>query len=103
MFWLEGESLSEAPEGQDCGAAGPPVARLAVFSLLQEVLASAVVGMLVENPQAVEDLAGVDLPPAKLLQEGGTVLCGLEGLAPEVCPLIELHLVQGPTGLEGGE
>lgn len=101
MFWMEGNSFSEAPKGLDHRTDSSPVARLTVFPLLQEVLAPTVVGVLVENPPAVEDLTGVDLPPADLLQKGRTVLCGLEGLAPEVCLLIELHLVRGPTGLEG--
>jgi len=57
--------------------------------------------MLVEDPPALDDLAGVDLPPVELLHESGTVLCGLEGLAPEVRLLIQLHFVLGPTGLEG--
>lgn len=95
------KSFGEASEGLDRRTDGAPVSGLTVFPLLQEVLASAVVGVLVENPPAVEDLAGVDLPPAELLQERGAVLCGLEGLAPEVCLLIQLHLVQGPTCLEG--
>lgn len=99
---MEVKSFSEAPEGLDRRTDCTPVTRLAVFPLLQEVLAPTVVGVLVENPPAVEDLTGVELPKAELLQEGGTVLCGLEGLAPEVCLLIQLHLVQGPAGLEGG-
>lgn len=101
MCWMEVKSFSEAPEGLDRGTNSTPVARLAVFPLLQEVLPSAVVGVLIENPPAIKDFAGVDLPPAELLQKWGTVLCGLEDLTPEVCLLIQLHLVQGPTGLQG--
>lgn len=98
---MEVKSFSEAPEGLDRRTDGAPVTRLTVFPLLQEVLAPAVVGVLVENPPAIEDLTGVDLPPPQLLQKRRTVLCGLEDLAPEVCLLIQLHLVQGPTGLQG--
>lgn len=68
-FWMEVKSFSEAPEGLDRRTDSTPVARLAVFPLLQEVLASTVVWVLVENPPAVKDLTGVDLPPAELLQK----------------------------------
>ena len=84
---MEFESFREAPDGLDRGTDGAPVPRL---------------GVLVENPTAFEDLAGVDLPQAELLQETRTVLCGFHGLAAEVNLLIQLHLVRGPTGLEGG-
>lgn len=99
---MEGKSFGEALEGLDSRTDGTPVARLAIFPFLQEVLASAVVGVFVENPPAVVDLTGVDLPPAELLQERGAVLRGLVGLAPKVGLLVELHLVLGPTGLQGG-
>lgn len=71
---MEVESLGKAPEGLDGGTDSAPVAWFAVFSLLQEVLASAVVGVLVEDPPAIVDLAGVDLPPAELVQERRAVL-----------------------------
>lgn len=100
MFWMEVKSFSETPEGLDSRTDGTPVARLAVFPLLQEVLPPAVVGVLIEHPPAIKDFTGVDLPPAKLLQKRGTVLCGLEDLTSEVCLLIQLHLVRGPTGLK---
>lgn len=103
LFWMEGKSFGEALEGLDCRTDSTPVARLAVFPFLQKILASAVVGVLVENPPAIVDLTGVDLPPAELLQERGAVLCGLVGLAPKVSLFIKLHLVLGPTGLEGDE
>lgn len=67
--WMEVKSFREAPEGLDRRADSTPVTRLAVFPLLQEVLASTVVGVLIENPPAVKDLAGVDLPPTELLQK----------------------------------
>lgn len=66
---MEVKSFSEAPEGLDRGTDGTPVTRLAVFTLLQEVLAPTVVRMLIENPPAVEHFAGVDLFPAELLQK----------------------------------
>lgn len=66
---MEVKSFSEAPEGLDCRTDGTPVTRLAVFTLLQEVLAPTVVGVLVENPPAIKHFAGVDLFPAELLQK----------------------------------
>lgn len=71
---MDVESLGEAPEGLDGGTDGAPVSWFAVFSLLQEVLASAVVGVLVEDPPAIVDLTGVELPPAELVLERGAVL-----------------------------
>lgn len=98
---MEVKLFSEASKRLDSRTGSTPIPRLAVFSLLQEVLTSTVVGVLVENPPTVVDLTGVDLPPAELLQKRGAVLCGLQGLAAKVCLLIKLHLVLGPTGLDG--
>lgn len=66
---MEGDSFSEAPEGLDSRTDSTPVTRLAVFPLLQEILASTVVRVLIENPPAIVDLTRVDLPPAELLQK----------------------------------
>lgn len=98
--WDGVDSLGDASEGLDHSARGAPVARLAVFPLSQEVLASAEVGVLVENPAAVEHFTGVDLSPAELLLERGAVFCRVNDLTPEVDLLIELDLEWRSTGLQ---
>lgn len=62
-FWIEVKSVGKAPEGLDSRTDSTPVSRLAVVSLLQEVLAPTVVGVLIEHPPAIIDFTGVDLPP----------------------------------------
>lgn len=56
--------------------------------------------MLVEDPPASEDPAGVDLPPVELLQHGGTVLGRFEHLTGKVPFNVELDLVGISAGLE---
>lgn len=97
---MEVKLFCEAPEGLDSRSDSTPVARLAVFPLVQEVLAPTVVGVLIEHPPAIKDFTGVDLPPAELFQKRRAVLRGLEDLASKISLLIELHLVWGPTCLK---
>lgn len=56
--------------------------------------------MLVEDPPASQDPAGVNLPPVELLQHGGTVLSRFKRLTGKVPFNIEMDLVRIPTGLE---
>lgn len=58
--------------------------------------------MLVEDPAASQDPAGVDLPPVELLQHGGAVFGRLKHLPGEVPLDVELDLVGLCAGLEGG-
>lgn len=60
--------------GTDCA----PVHRLAIFTLFQEVLATMVIGMLIEYPVAVQDLARVHLSQTVTLQNRRAVLGGLK-------------------------
>lgn len=92
--------LGQATEGLHSGADCTPVHRLAIFTLFQEVLAATVIGVLIEHPEAIQDLAGVHLSQAVTLQSGGAVLGGLERLTCKVCLVVELHLVLCPTCLE---
>lgn len=101
-LWMGEKSLSETFEGLHSRTDSTPVTRLAVLSLLQEILATVVVGVLIEHPPAIKHFAGVHLPPTKLLQKGRTVLCSFEHLTPKVGLLIQLHLVRRPTGLKDG-
>lgn len=93
-------SLGEATEGLHGAADGAPVGRLAVVTLLQEVLAPTVVGVLVEDPEALHDLAGVDLTQVELLGHGGAVVVGIVGLACKLGLVVELHLILGSAGLQ---
>lgn len=94
-------SLSDdAAKGLHGAARRAPVGGLAVVALLQEVLAPAVVGVLVEDPDALCHLAGVHVPHAEALQHRGAVLRGLVRLPRELGLVVQLDLVQrSPAGL----
>lgn len=98
LVWLR--SLGQAAEGLDDGTHCSPVHRLAIFAFFQDVLASTVIGVLIEYPVAVQDLAGLHLSQAVTLQNGGAILGGLKRLTCKVCLVVELHLVLGPGFLE---
>lgn len=76
LAWLW--SLGQAAERLHGGTNCAPVHRLAVFALFQEVLTATVIGVLIEYPVAIQDLAGVHFSQAVTLQSGGTVLSGLK-------------------------
>jgi len=70
-----------------------------VLALLQQVLAALIVGVLIEDPPASQDPAGVNLPPVELLQHRGTVFSHLKHLAIKVPFTIQLDLVRISAGL----
>lgn len=62
---------------------------------------AAVVGMLIEDPEAVQNFAGMDLSQAVPLQHRWTVIDGLYGLACEVGLVVQLNFVLHSTCLQG--
>lgn len=56
--------------------------------------------MLIEDPETLHDLAGVDLPQAEALRHGRAVFCGLVGLASKLGLVVELDLILGAAGLQ---
>lgn len=59
--------ICNSAEGPSGGAGGPPVSELGVLSRSHEVLAAVVVGVLVQGPVAVEDVAGMDVLAAETI------------------------------------
>lgn len=95
-----GLKLSDPSEGAGGGAGGPPVAELAVLAGPHEVLVATVVGMLVEGPVAVHDVAGVDVTAAEVVLHGLAVVAELHHLALEVGPLVDADAVGALAGLQ---
>lgn len=92
--------VGDPAEGAGGGAGGPPVTELAVLPGPHEVLASAVVGVLVHGPVAVHDVAGVDVAAAEVILHRLAVVAELHHLALEVGPLVDADAVRALTGLE---
>lgn len=93
--------LGEATEGLHGRTDCAPFHWFAVVALFQEVLVAAVVGMLVEDPVAVQNFAGMDLSQAVPLQHRWTVIHGLYGLACEVGLVVQLNFVLHSACLQG--
>lgn len=91
--WVKSGLLGNLSKGLHGGADGAPVCRLAVIAFLQQVLATLVVGMLVEDPPAPQDPGGMDLPPVELVQNGSAVVRCFDHLTRKVPFVIELDLV----------
>lgn len=81
----------DAADGPDIGLHGPPLRVAPVLAPLQQVLAPPVVGMLVEDPGALEHLAGVDVAAVPALVEDRHVVGHLHGLAFEMWLLPDFH------------
>lgn len=92
--------LRDSAEGPGGGTGGPPVTELAVLSGPHEVLPAVVVGVLVQGPVAVHDVAGVDVAAAEMILHRLAVLTELHHLTLEVGPLIDAHAIGALTGLE---
>lgn len=79
--WLVPRNPADRSNG---GLHGAPLGVPPVLSPLQQVLAPPVVGVLVEDPGAFEDLTGVHVAAVPALVENGHVVRHLHGLALEV-------------------
>lgn len=66
--------LSDTPQGSDGGAGASPLAVPPVLARAQEVLASPVVGVLVEDPVALHDVDGGDVAAMEALVQVWAVL-----------------------------
>lgn len=91
--------ISHPPEGACVGTSGTPVAEFAVLARPKEVLAAAVVGVLIQGPVSLKDVAGVDVAVAEALLDRLTVVCELHHVTLEVRALIDAHPIRPTTGL----
>ena len=91
-----------SPEWAHHGVVAAPVATGPVLSRAQEILAPPVVGVLVENPESLQDVAGVDVTEAETLGQVGAVVHELHGVSHHIGPVVEPHPV-GSSVLQVGE
>lgn len=92
--------ICDPAEGPSGGAGGPPVTELAVLPRPHEVLASTIVGVLIEGPVALHDIAGVDVAATEVILDRLTVIIELHHLALEVGTLIDTDAIWAFTGLK---
>lgn len=86
-------SLRQAFEGLNRGAYGAPVHGFTIFPLLQQILAPPIVWVLIEDPDTIQYLTGVDLACPETLHHRWTILSGLVHLAGKISFVIELDLM----------
>jgi len=73
-----------------------PVVAGPVLSGAQEILASPVVGVLVEDPETLHDVAGVNVTVAEAVVQVGAVVHELHCVSHHVRPVVDPHLVGSP-------
>ena len=94
-LWL----LHDPPDGAHSSFGSSPLRVVSVLAFLQQVLATAEVGMFKEHPGPVEDLAGLDFTPEELLLHRLHVVRQLQSLTVEVGSIEQPQLVR-PFGLK---
>lgn len=81
----------DAFQGPHIGVDGGPLCEAAVLSSLQQVLAPAVVGPLVEDPGAVLHLGRVDLAEGPVLGQVAHIFSEIQHLTTEVRTLVDTN------------
>lgn len=89
--WLK---VGDPPEGPDDGAGGAPVAVPPVLPSSQEVLSASVVGVLIEDPEAVHNITGVDVAVVETVRHTGAVIHELHHMTAEVGLLVDAQSVR---------
>lgn len=91
--------ISDSPEGASVGAGSTPVAEFAVLARPEEELTAPVVGMLVQGPVSLNDVAGVDVVVREALLDRLAVIGELHHVTLEFRALIDAHPIRTTTGL----
>lgn len=94
--WLK---ICDSAEWSSSSTGSTPVAKLAVLSRSHEVLATTVVGVLIEGPVALHYIAGVDVPAAEMILYWLTVITEFHHLTLEIGTLIDADTVGTFAGL----
>lgn len=81
------------PEWAHHGVVAAPVTTGPVLSGAQEILASPVVGVLIEDPETFHDVAGVNVTVAEAFIYIRAVIHELHGVSHHVRPVVDPHLV----------
>lgn len=92
-----GGSLHDSPhppERAHHGVVAAPVTTGPVLSGAQEILASPVVRVLVEDPETLHDVAGVNVTVVEALVHVGAVIHELHCVSHHVRPVVDPHPVR---------
>lgn len=92
----------DTAERPHSGIHGCPLVEATVVSLLQQVLASAVVRKLIEDPGAILHTGRVDLPEVPAVGQVVHIFSALQHLAAEVRPFVDTNS-ESSRGLQGIE
>lgn len=87
-------SHSDMSDGSHPGTQASPLIKPPVFTGAHQVLASPVMGMLVEDPVAIHHIAGVDVVEMEAFIQGGAVISQLLPMASELWTLIDYQSVR---------
>lgn len=85
------------PERAHHGAVAAPFSVSSVLSGAQEILAPPVVGVLVENPVALHDVAGVNVMVTETIVHVGAVIHEFHHVSHHVGPVVCPHPVGSPV------
>lgn len=85
-----------SPEWAHHGIVAAPVATGPVLSRAKEILASPVVGVLVEDPVTLHDVAGENVTVAEAVIHVGAVIHKLHWVSHHVWPVVDPHPVGSP-------
>lgn len=80
-------------DGSHPGAHASPLVEPPVLTRTHQVLTSAVLRVLVEDPVSTDHVARVDISGLEMFIQGGNVLSQLHHLPPELGSLIQHHFV----------
>ena len=92
--------LQDGLDGAHSCFQGSPLWVVSVLSFLQQVLATAEVGVLIEHPGPLQNLAGLDLAAEPLFLHRLHVFWQVQGLPVKVWAVVQLQLAR-PFGLTG--
>lgn len=81
-------------DGSHPGIQASPLIKPPVFTGAHQVLASPVMGVLIEDPVAVHHVAGVDVAEMEAFGQGGAVVSQLHRLASKLWALIDPQSVR---------
>lgn len=74
-----------------------PVTTGPVLPRAQEILASPVVRMLIEDPVALHDVAGINVTEAEAVIHVGAVIHELHSVSHHIRPVVDSHPVGSPV------
>lgn len=95
------ETAPHSPKGANHGIHATPVVAGSVFSRSQEVLTASIVRVLVEGPEALHTVAGVDAVVTEAIVDIGAVIGELHHVSVHLGPVVDSHTVGSSVLLSG--